>query len=147
MSFDFTQNYETDNVLAEGWYDVYVDAAEYKTSKTSGIDYLNLKFKNRSGAVLFNIYNVFNKNDTARNIAIGDIKKILTLQGSDIAKLKTVSKEELLELLVSPRYFQVALTVFEDSYGKKNKIKKYKEIEVAEIKKVQDGVISEDIPF
>jgi hypothetical protein len=138
MNLDFTKDYSTNSVLAEGWYDVYVDGAEYKTSKSTNVDYLNLKLKTKEGKVIFGMYNLFNKNDIARNIALNDIKTILTLQGSDVAKLKSVSKDDLLELLTNNKIFQVALSVVENEFGKQNRIKKYKESEVKEILKAQE---------
>lgn len=123
---DFTKSYETNTILPDGWYEARVELAEYKTSKNTGVDYLNIMFKTDKNQTVFNMYNIFNKSDIARNIAMGAVKLILEFQGYDVSKLGDISKEKLLELLNNGGPLQIELGNKTDDFGTKNTIKKYK---------------------
>jgi len=142
--FNFKTVQENDSLLPDGMYEAKIEGAEYKDSKKDGTPYLNLKFKilgpSHKGMFLFSIYNIFNKNDQARNIALRDIKKILKAQRYDVEKLDNVSKEKLTEMLLSGKQIQIAVGNVTDSFGPKNKITKYLELEVVKIE-------TSDIPF
>lgn len=135
MTFNFTKEYKTsdNSPLPEGWYEVLIEKAYYKISK-AGDEYLNLQFSTLNNRKIFGIYNVFNKSDDSRNIAMANLKDILIAQGTDVKKLESVSKDDLLSLLTSGGSLMIAVSIVTDSYGEKNKIKKYKAVEETKVK-------------
>ena len=139
--FDFSKDYSTNNVLPEGWYEVVIEKAEYKASKIDGTEYLNVMFKTATNQKIFSMYNVFNKSDVARSIAMGNLKEILISQSTDPLKLTKVSKEDLITLLVNGGPLMIAVSIQENNFGKQNVVKKYKSVEKKEEKKVKE------IPF
>lgn len=132
MELDLT-NVKDEGVFSpipEGEYPACVDSVEWKESK-AGAEYLNVKFKitgdNYANRLVFNIYNVFNTSEKARNIALADIKKLLTANGETEMKYKT--KEELAAKVSSCKVI-LKVGIRGDSYGEKNTIKGYKPLTV-----------------
>jgi hypothetical protein len=146
MSLDFTKEYDSKgfSVMPCGTYTATVEKAEYKASKKDGTEYLSLMFRFDNNRVVFNIYNIFNKNDTARNVAMGELKQLLIAQGTDVAKLASVTKESLVQLLTNGGKIDVEVGIREDSFGEKNTIKKVtKSTAVAPVVTVK----KDEIPF
>lgn len=130
MDLNFDQEFEQPNlVLQDGTYQMYIHNAEYKASKKDGTEYLNVLFKAEAGAGAFNIYNIFNKNDQARNIAMAAVKAILLAQGYNKEEFKTLDKFKLLEMLEMGRDLNVKLSSEEYNGNSKNIVVKVEPIE------------------
>jgi len=131
-----------EDVVPDGWYNCYIEKAEFKESPTSGAEYLNLMIKLIGGEygnrVVWNILNIFHPNEQPRNISLRELKKMLA--ASDINNLKFESNEDLLDAVLACR-FQVKLSNKTDDFGKKNIVKGYKKIIE------EDAVDASDIPF
>lgn len=133
--FNFTEVKNDFGILPDGIYSAKIDLAEFKESQKDGVKYLSLRFSitgpEYAGRKIFQIYNVFNKNDQARNIAMTEVKKILDAQGYDTSKLNKVSPDDLLAMITSGKEIMIGVSNRTDSFGEKNVIKKYSKKETA----------------
>jgi len=128
--FDFTEVPENTGdyaLLPAGKYAGFVESAEWKTTK-AGPEALNLMFRLiDSNRTVFNMYNLFNDSETARNIAMSDLKSLLMASGFNEDALKFETKEDLVEKVLACRC-TLKLSVKKSSeWGDKNEIKAYEE--------------------
>lgn len=132
------------DVLPAGEYPAYVEKAEWKTSK-AGAEYLNIMFKiigeKHAGRVLFKGYNLFHDKENVRNIALGEVKRLLQASGLD--KMKFSSKEDLVESVLQCRVNLKVVVKKSEQYGDQNEIKGYKLLSESSF----DVPDSSDIPF
>lgn len=150
MNLDFDQDFEEQKpVLLEGYYQMYIHQADYKKSKKDDTEYLNVLFRTDLGAGVFNIYNIFNKSDQARKIAMGNVKTILLAQGYNKEEIKNLDKFKLLELLEMGRDLNVYVGVVKYNAKDKNVVLKVEAIQgqFKAIKRKLDKVKEDDIPF
>lgn len=130
MNLNFDQDFEQKApVLNDGVYQMYIHSADYKKSKKDDTEFLNVLFRTELGASAYNIYNIFNKSDTARNIAMGNVKTILLAQGYNKEELKSLDKFKLLEMLEMGRDLNVKLSSEEYNGNSKNIVVKVEPIE------------------
>ena len=112
-------------------YPVFVEKVEWKMSQ-SGSEYLNVMFRvfgeKCNNAVIFSMYNVLNKNETAQKIAMSEIKKMLTACGYTKEQMSFASKEALAEAISKVRC-RVKTAIKTDDYGDKTVIKGYEKLE------------------
>lgn len=151
MNLDFSQEFEQPNlVLQDGTYQMYIHNAEYKASKKDGTEYLNVLFRAEAGGGAFNIYNIFNKNDQARNIAMAAVKNILLAQGYNKEELKSLDKFKLLEMLEMGKDLNVTLATDHYNGRQKNVVLKVEPMSgkfKAIKRKVQKDTDDSEIPF
>jgi hypothetical protein len=131
MDWDFKNVSFEGGIVADGEYNSTIEKAEWKVSK-AGPEYLNLTFKilegNHTGKFVFNMYNLFNTNEQAKNIALQDMKRLLVAVGVDAGGM---SKESLVSSILGK---QILLKVGNrtDDYGLKNIVKGYKKATLSE---------------
>ena len=158
MSILDLTNVETTNfdALPSGTYPVYVDHAEFKKTK-AGFDALNVRFKvsgsGYKGRVLFNLFNINNPSEKAKNIALSELKSLLLAGGLKESELKFASRDELLSKVLGLNPIAVLVTIEKSAdYGEQNRIKSY----LADSPKtgadqvfasVPNDISSEEIPF
>lgn len=112
--------------IPTGIYPAYVEKLEWKTSK-AGADYLNIMFKifgeKYANRVVFSMLHLLNKNETARNIALADLKRMLIASGWKEDELNFDSKESVAEAVKQVRC-KIKVTIKRDEqYGDKNEVK------------------------
>lgn len=118
--------------LEAGDYNVTVSKLEYKTSK-SGSEYLSIGFRTENNRIIFEIFNLFHKDDKVRNIAMSSMKKLLTACEISPERLTSVTKESLLGLLAEKRVTVSLVVQKDEQYGDKNKVKGYKKCQQTEM--------------
>ncbi len=130
--FDLTKKIESSNdPLVEGYYQVVVEKAEWKSSKNNPQnEYVNLKYKvtgeESRNRVFFSMLNLINSNETARNIAMSELQNMCLAMGAKMEQLN-LTKDQIIPAILD-RPMIVKLAIKEDSYGKKNVIREYREI-------------------
>ena len=139
--FDLTEIKTNDGdyaPLPAGKYAAHIDRAEWRATK-AGPDALNIMFKlDETGRTVWNMYNLFNDSEVARNIALSDLKGLLLASGYNEDALKFESKEDLMEKVLACRC-TLRLSVKKSSeWGDKNEIKGYEE--------TRDAMVGENSP-
>lgn len=113
---------EQSTVVPEGSYAAFVDKAEVKKTKDGEGQYLALMWKiagpTHKNRTIFANYNFQNKNAKAQEIAMQDLKSILTAAGK--TNFAISSPNEMLGLVC-----QIFVKTKVDSYGEKNIITNY----------------------
>lgn len=109
-------------VVPEGSYAAFVETAEVKKTKDGEGQYLALMWKiigpTQKNRTIFANYNFQNKNEKAQEIAMQDLKSILTAAGK--TNFAISSPNEMLGLVC-----QIFVKTKVDSYGEKNVITNY----------------------
>jgi len=120
--FDLSQVQDS-QIVPQGTYNATIAKVEFKESKSSGKEYLNITFKTDAGNV-YNILNVFHDKEQVKNIALAELKRLL--KAIKQTELKFESKEQLANTLQGA---QMKITVKHrtDSYGTKATISGYAE--------------------
>ena len=132
-------------VLADGFYNAYVDKVEWKTSK-AGANYLSAGFKTfgtkSEGRYVWNMWNLMHPKDEVQRIALQDIKRLLIAAGKE-KELEGELTQDDLARVVSECRVQIKVSSKTDDYGTKNVIKGYESLEES------TGAMStpSDIPF
>jgi len=126
FSVDLT-NVSEFNLLEAGNYNAHVERAEFKESK-AGSRYLNVMFKTDKGVTVFSMYNLFHDKEMVRNIALADLKKLLTASGFKDGGLKFTNESDLLESVLSCRCEIKVAVKLDSQFGDKNIIKGYSPI-------------------
>jgi hypothetical protein len=132
---DFSKNYDTSDFspVEENWYEMSVVGAEFKNSK-AGDRYLSIQFKiSDNNRRIFSIFNIFNKNDKARNISLSRMQSLLKAQGFDLSKLDKVDDVKLVTLLSASIEFDgyVVIKEAQNGFSASNDVIKFKQIEQA----------------
>lgn len=144
--FDLTNVEETQSALPAGEYSVFIDKAEFKTSKT-GAEYLSMQLKvigpTQKDRVVFENLNILHSDTTTKNIALASLKSMMISAG--VESLSFATKEELLGKLLSPLRFDISTKIKSDSYGDKAVIKKY--LPYSGNDTVNNPISTDDIPF
>ena len=107
-----------------GVYQALIDGAELKTTKAGTGQYISLRLKIQGGQynnrVFFDIININNPNETAQNIGLATLKKIMSAM-----QLMTVQNTD--QLIGGTLVVKVAIERSEQ-YGDKNKVKDYQSV-------------------
>ncbi len=151
MKFDLTNLPEPSNSfdpIPPGWYPVTVEEAEWRTSKANPAnEYLNLTLRvhgdDYANRVVFHMLNLVNTSETARNIAMHDLKNMFLAMGAEEAKLAEIEKDSIPGFILD-KPFKVKLSIkLDKQYGDKNVIKDFDSMEQAIPAKIDPG----NIPF
>lgn len=112
-------------VVPEGIYHVFIESAETKKTKAGNGMYIKLKLKimntEHAGKVIFTILNIRNQNETAQNIGLAQLKKVM------IATNKPEIKTEH-DLVNGEMQITVAIRPGDGQYGPQNDVKKFESI-------------------
>jgi hypothetical protein len=119
MSWDLSE-VKGFEILPEGKYPAKISKVEFKESK-SGSEYLNLAFETGKGNVSA-ILNINHPNEQPRNIALAELKRLLSAAG--FTEFKFNSKEALAEALYTVKC-EITVKHKTDDYGTKPVIKGY----------------------
>lgn len=112
------------DVLEQNWYGAHVDKVEWKVS-AKGPEYLNVTWKLDNNRNVFSMLHVFNDNATARNIALGDIKKMVVAMGGN-PEMTITSKEQLAEFILTVNCEIFLKIERSEQYGDKNTVDNYR---------------------
>ena len=108
MALDFTKDYSTQfELIPNGEHPAMISGCEWKTSQ-KGDKYLKLTVKLTkkpfTNRVIFTNLNVYSSNDTAKNIAMAQLKGLLKALDHDLSKLNDLSDDGLIDLIAN-RHF------------------------------------------
>ena len=129
FGFDFGNIKEEEafgGLLPNGEYKVFVDNAEIKKTKSGTGYYINVKLKLKGNdkydnAVLWDIVNIKNDNETAQEIGRQRLKRMLTIAGVAEDKMKDAGPESLIG-----KEYKVRVGVDKSKdFGDRNKITAY----------------------
>lgn len=135
IDFNGVSAYDNGPIPA-GKYHVSIKETEYKVS-AAGAEYLSVRFSVRSGEhkgrIVFNNYNLFHANEKVRGIALSQLKTLMANAGLDVAKLSTINKYDLLDMLAGSEVgIRVGIRI-NDQYGDQNEVKGYYKLSPAEM--------------
>lgn len=133
MSFNFGEDVKLDSgfePLPAGWYQACITDAIYKPTKANNGEYLSVTFTvtgtEYTGRKIFSMYNLVNANPTAVKIALQQMKSLLIETGCDETMLNSVSKEQLIQLIMNKEVGIRLKVEISEQYGDKNVIVGYK---------------------
>jgi hypothetical protein len=128
------------DIVPEGKHPAHVVKVEFKTSK-AGAEYLSLTMKTPKGNV-FPMMNINHPGEKVRNIALAELKRMLTA-GTNLSDFNFTTKEQLAEALYLVKC-DVMIKHQVDDYGTKAVVKGY-----FPSSEPQDGenVSEDDLPF
>jgi len=105
-----------------GEYTATIEDAEVRETKAGTGEYINAKWKiEETGSVFFALYNIKNPNETAVNIGLGELKRMMIAAGREP---KASGVDELIGLRC-----KIRIKIKEDDYGEKVVITSYKAAE------------------
>ena len=105
-----------------GEYTATIEDAEVRETKAGTGEYINAKWKiEETGPVFFALYNIKNPNETAVNIGLGELKRMMIAAGREP---KASGVDELIGLRC-----KIRIKIKEDDYGEKVVITSYKPAE------------------
>lgn len=149
--FNFSELPEETNSfapLAKGMYPAIVEKVEWKQSqKNPQNEYMNVQFRitgdKGANKVIFNMYNLINTNETARNIAMHDIKKLLIATEQKPEEMQLATKEAMSEAVINKAVLLKLDIKFNDYKNEdQNVIKGYETVDTATLQGSNT-----DVPF
>jgi len=139
----------TNEPLPPGLYGALVTNSEFKSTKNNDGEYLNVEFtitdKEYTGRKVFQTYNLINKNPTAVNIALQQLKSLLIETGCDEAKLGNLDKQMIIDLIAHKKVGIRVKIQTSPGYDDKNVVSGYKAIVTNNT--AQPNFQPGDIPF
>ena len=95
-----------------------------------------------NGRVVFDMFNLYNKSEKARNIALSNLKRMMLASGKAEADLKFETPTAALAAVLTCRC-NLGVKVVVDSYGEKSVVAAYKAL----VDAVAPVVAPNDVPF
>lgn len=127
---DLTNVSATDELLPAGQYNVSVEKAEVKETKSGTGQYINVTFTiiggENNGRKLFHMFNIKNENAKAVEIGLSQLKSFMLAAGAKSFAIDSVT--QLHGLYASAKVVRTS-----DSYGDKNVIKGFTSAEKVEL--------------
>jgi len=118
--------------IPAGWYDATITGAEVKDTKTSGGQYIAVKYTvvgpTHQGRVIFSNVNIRNQNPKAQEIGLANLNALITSIGLD-----TVSDTD--QLIGGDCQIKVKIREAKDGYDAQNEVSGWKALEGGAIKK------------
>ena len=132
--------------IPNGFYPAFIESVQMKTS-SAGAEYLSAQFKifgdSHEGRVVFGTYNINHEKEQVRNIALADIKAMLSASGFSEEQMVFKNVEELLSAVKSVRCQIKVATRKQEGYDDQNVIKGYKKLEESKT----NTMPASDVPF
>lgn len=148
--FDLTQVEVKDSysLIPRGSYPAVVDKAEWKKTK-KGDDYLNIQWKilgdNFGGRVLFQMLNLGNSNEKAKEIAFQDLASMLMASGMKKSDLKFNDNHQVTAAVLGARVNIYIMVESNEGYEDQNVVKGFNPLKLEEEKK--KTITNADVPF
>ena len=153
MDFSFT-NVKVDTgfePMPSGWYSACITELKFKPTKAANGEYLSATFTiigdEYRGRKVFHMYNLENPNPKAVEIAMTQMFSLLIETGSNASDLNSVSKEQLVQMLLNKNVGIKLKIEISDQYGDKNVVVGYKTTTNVGMAVSQPSITTDDLPF